>query len=100
MPYDQIFIGGTTAVLCLVGLWNEAWVLSETSKGRRLIDWFGQDRAPWVLRALLGLGVLFGTLLATGVINPVQWDTSRHRPVHDASSIASDFMNSRSIAVA
>lgn len=100
MSYDQIFIGGTTALLCLAGLWNEAWVLSETSKGRRLINWFGRQRAVWVLRILLGLGFLFGALLAAGVINPVRWDTSRRPPVHDASSIVSDFMNSRSMAVA
>ncbi|MFG0332670.1 MAG: hypothetical protein ACF8TS_04835 [Maioricimonas sp. JB049] len=100
MPYDQIFIGGTTAILCLLGLWNEAWVLSETSKGRRLTGWFGQQRGLWVLRVILCLGLLFGVLLAMGIINPVRWDTTRHRPVHDPSPVASDFMNSLSIAVA
>ncbi|QDU38272.1 hypothetical protein Mal4_25990 [Maioricimonas rarisocia] len=100
MPYDQIFIGGATAILCLVGLWNEAWILAHTTKGRRLIGWFGEQRGLWVLRVVLSLGFLFGALLASGIINPVRWDTSRHGPVQEPSSVASDFMNSRSIAVA
>lgn len=70
---EQIFMGSATAVLCAVGLWNESWLLTETGKGRALVRWFGPDRARWVLRLLLASGMILGTLLAVGIVNPIQW---------------------------
>ena len=52
MPLVQIFIGSATAVLCLAGLRNNAWLLEHTRKGRRLVDCFGTVRAVWILRGL------------------------------------------------
>jgi hypothetical protein len=69
---DQLLIGGVTAAICAAGLWNQAWLLAETPKGRRLVGWCGEAAAPWVLRLLLSLGLGFGLLLACGVINPVR----------------------------
>ncbi len=73
MNYEQVLIGGMTAALCVAGLWQEQWLLSQTRKGQRLVRWFGDGRAPWVLRLLLAFGFGFGTLLAVGVLNPVRW---------------------------
>jgi len=73
MPLEQIFIGSATAVLCLAGLRNNAWLLEHTRKGRRLVDCFGTVKAVWILRGLFIAGAIFGALLATGVINPVHW---------------------------
>ena len=73
MEPEQVFIGGATAGLCLIGIWQNRWFLEHTRKGRRLADWFGTRRAAWVLRGLFALGAVLGTLLATGVINPVRW---------------------------
>ncbi len=78
MPYDQVLIGGTTAAMCLVGLFKTPWILEQTRKGRKLQQWCGEETAPWVLRLLLAAGLGFGVLLATGVINPVR---------HQATSI-------------
>lgn len=73
MRPDQIFIGSAVAVLCLAGFFKTGWLIEQTRKGQRLADWFGEQRAPWVIRGLFVCGIVFGTLLATGVVNPVQW---------------------------
>ena len=73
MPKDQIFIGITVAVLCAAGLCKDRWFLTRTKKGKRLIGWFGEEKAIWVLRGLFGLGMLFGLLMAMNVIRPVNW---------------------------
>ena len=73
MPREQIFIGITVAVLFAAGLCKDRWFLTHTKKGKRLVGWFGEDNAIWVLRGLFGLGVLFGLLLAMNVIRPVRW---------------------------
>ncbi len=73
MENERILIGIVTAALCLVGLWHHRWLLRETSKGKRLIAWFGEEGALWVLRVLLALGIAFGGLLALGVIRPIEW---------------------------
>jgi hypothetical protein len=73
MTNERILIGTVSAALCLLGLWRQRWFLHETAKGQRLIAWFGEERALWVLRLLLTLGIVFGTLLAIGVIRPLEW---------------------------
>jgi hypothetical protein len=72
-PKEQIFIGTATAALCVFGLANSRWILENTKKGARLCRWFGPTRAIWVLRGLLGLGAIFGGLLAADFIRPLQW---------------------------
>ncbi len=73
MPKEQILIGAVIAVLCGIGLCKDRWFLTNTKKGRQLIDRFGQRHAIWVLRLLFGAGAVFGILFASGVIRPVQW---------------------------
>jgi hypothetical protein len=73
MSHDQILIGGTTAAMCLAGLYKPVWLLQHTEKGRRLVRWLGNSRALWLLRFSLAAGLGFGLLLAMGVINPVRY---------------------------
>jgi hypothetical protein len=73
MNYEQIFIGGATAAMCAAGLFSEGWLLEHTRKGQRLVNWFGDGRAQWVLRCLLAVGIGFGLALATGLVNPIHW---------------------------
>lgn len=73
MLNEQILIGALIVLLCATGLWHDRWFLENTRKGQRLIRWFGEGKALWVLRAFLGGGVVFGILLAVGIIRPVQW---------------------------
>lgn len=70
---QHVLIGGMVVLLSLYVLSREQWVLQSTAKGQRLIRWFGADTAPWVLRTLSAGAMLFGGLLATGVIRPIQW---------------------------
>lgn len=70
---ERILIGVLIVLLCLTGLWFEHWLLMQTKKGQRLVRWFGPGRALWILRTLLVAGVVFGILLASGIIRPVQW---------------------------
>jgi hypothetical protein len=73
MQTEQIIIGGATAALCLTGLWQADWLIEHTKKGRRLVAKFGDPQATRILKLLLLLGALFGTLLAAGIINPIRW---------------------------
>lgn len=72
-PKEQIFIGVATALLCVIGLAKSRWILENTKKGARLCRWFGPARAIWVLRGLLGLGVILGGLFAFNILKPLQW---------------------------
>lgn len=73
MAGEQVFIGLATSGLCAAGLVREQWFLTETPKGRWLVNSFGTRKAIWVLRGLFALGVLFGLALASGFVNPIRW---------------------------
>ncbi len=73
MTNERILIGVSVAALCAFGLLKQRWMLDETPKGRRLVAWLGEPRAHWTVRVLLAIGIAFGTLLACGVIRPVEW---------------------------
>lgn len=73
MPREQILMGLTTAALCGAGLYGEGWLLTETRKGQKLVAACGADMAVWILRGLLTAGIVFGVLLATGIVNPIRW---------------------------
>ena len=66
-------MGIAIVLTCLMVLFRDRWFLAETTKGRRLVERFGAERAVWILRALLLLIAIFGGLLARGVIRPIQW---------------------------
>lgn len=70
---NRILVGCLVAALCLMLMTRETWFLENTMKGQRLVRWFGQHRAPLVLRTLLLLGMVFGAMLAYGIIQPLQW---------------------------
>lgn len=73
---------GIGIVLVCAMLWfRERWFLSETVKGKRLVQWLGDNWALWVLRGILIGFAALGTLLASGVIRPIRWE----RSVSDAS---------------
>ena len=73
MLNEQIFMGSSVALLCVTGLWKAQWFLENTRKGQRIVKIMGEQRAIWFWRVLLILGILFGTSLAAGIINPIQW---------------------------
>ena len=73
MMRQDVLVGSVVAFLCLLLIVYERWFLEKTGNGRRLIRWFGPDRGRWVLRGLAVAGILFGILLASGVIRPIQW---------------------------
>ncbi len=74
MAKEQVLIGVLCAGLCVLGLWHERWLLENTRKGRRLVNWFGPVGGLRVLRALLVAGLVFGVLLAVDVIRPMHWN--------------------------
>ena len=66
-------MGAGIIALCVMLWFRERWILEQSRNGRRLVEWCGPTRAPWVLRALLLAGITFGGLLANGTIKPIQW---------------------------
>ena len=70
---EQIIIGVLVALLCAAGVLNARWFLRETKKGQALERRFGPRRALWAVRGVFGAGLVFGILLATDVIRPVEW---------------------------
>lgn len=77
MPFhlsENELIGGAVLIFSLIGLIKEKWFMANTRKGQRLTEWFGPARAPWVLRCIFIIGMIFGALLATGMIQPIQWE--------------------------
>ncbi len=73
MPKDQILMGAAVALICTTGLCKARWLLEHTRKGQWLARKCGPPKAIWVLRLFLATGVVFGSLLAAGIINPIQW---------------------------
>lgn len=66
-------MGAGIVTLCVMLLFRERRILEQTRRGRRLVEWYGPVRAPWVFRAMLLAGITFGGLLANGVVRPIQW---------------------------
>ena len=73
MSRQDLLVGGVTVVCCAHLLFFGRWFLEKTKNGQRLIRWFGPEQSIWVLRGLAILGMVFGGLLAAGIIRPVQW---------------------------
>ncbi|WP_029246964.1 hypothetical protein [Schlesneria paludicola] len=70
---QHVLVGGLTAILCLMLLMRQTWFLEHSKKGRRLVQWFGPQKARWVLLGLTWFGVILGILIATQVLRPIQW---------------------------
>lgn len=75
MPHGQahLFIGMMTTLFCLLGLWKTVWFLQHTAKGRRLEQRFGSDRAARLFRGLMVVGIVLGIMLASGILQPIEW---------------------------
>ncbi|MEZ6055645.1 MAG: hypothetical protein R3C01_02970 [Planctomycetaceae bacterium] len=73
MNPEQIFIGGVTAALCAAGIVKRTWILTETTKGQRLVRRWGESRAAMFTLIVCLTGLLFGLALAIGLLNPIRW---------------------------
>ena len=66
-------MGIGTALAAAAGLWHRNWLLTETPKGRFLVEAVGPGRARWgIVGFFLVVGGL-GVLLAGGWIAPIRW---------------------------
>lgn len=73
MSRESLFLGVGTALIGLVGLLRQQWLLAETPKGRMLVESLGLARAR-LFHGVLCLGLLaFGVLLAAGFLAPWRW---------------------------
>ncbi|NQV26685.1 MAG: hypothetical protein HQ518_20215 [Rhodopirellula sp.] len=70
----QVFIGVAIAALSVVGFRCDQWFVHRTTKGQRLKAVFGERKAIWIWRGFLLSGVVFGSCLATGQVNPMTWN--------------------------
>lgn len=75
VPADQTVMGVGVALLSLIGLRYESWLLEESGRLRWGREQFGDGPTMAVLRLALFGGVTFGALLAAGVINPLHPDS-------------------------
>ena len=88
---SQDTVMGIAIVLAsLMLLVREQWFLSNTQKGRKLVEWFGAGTAVWVLRGTLTATAILGGLLAGGIVRPIQWGShDRRRHCFDRMALAS-----------
>ena len=70
---QHVLIGVGVVVLCIMGLIKERWFLENSANGRRLVHWCGATAAPTVFKGLMAMAIVFGALLAAGIIRPIQW---------------------------
>jgi len=70
----HVLVGGVIVLLCSWALFRQAWILESSQKGQRLVRRFGPQAAPWILRLVLAAGIVFGGLLAAGIVRPIQWE--------------------------
>lgn len=73
MPRESLVIGIGTALVGVFGLLRREWLLAETPKGRFLVTSMGLQKARSVVMFLCGVLLIFGSLLATGVLQPLRW---------------------------
>jgi hypothetical protein len=73
MPTHQIVMGAAVAALSVVAFVKTDWLLQHTRKGEWCRRRFGELKAQWFVRSFFALAVVFGVLLATNVIRPLQW---------------------------
>jgi len=73
MARQDLLVGVITVFCSAHLLFFDRWFLEKTRIGQRLTGWFGPDRDIWILRGLSLVGMIFGGLLAAGIIRPVKW---------------------------
>ena len=72
-PHDHLLMGLGISGMSLACLARHRWLLANTSKGQRLVRSFGEPTARLVFALVCLGGIVFGSLLALGVIQPVAW---------------------------
>jgi hypothetical protein len=73
MPTHQIVMGAAVAALSFVAFLKTDWLLRNTSKGEWLTRKFGERKARLYVRSFFFFAAVFGVLLATNVVRPLQW---------------------------
>lgn len=71
MVPQHVAMGLGIVFVSLILLLNQQRLLVHSRYGRQLRHWFGEERAPFVLRSLLTLTAIFGVLLAIEVVRPL-----------------------------
>lgn len=71
MVPQHVAMGLGIVFVSLILLLNQQRLLADSRYGRQLRHWFGEERAPLVLRGLLALTAIFGVLLAIEVVRPL-----------------------------
>ena len=73
VPQHQILMGVSIATICLTGLARSRWLLANTRKGQGLVQRYGETTARNMTWLLCLLGMAFGSLLASGIVRPIEW---------------------------
>ncbi len=71
--HDHVFMGVGVSCFSAACLVRHRWLLTNTNKGQWLIERFGENSARCVVGFAAIVGLAFGSLLALGFIQPVQW---------------------------
>lgn len=73
MPTQQIVMGAAVAALSFLAFLKTGWLLHQTAKGKWFVRRFGERKARLYVRSFFFFATVFGMLLATNVIRPLQW---------------------------
>jgi|JI7StandDraft_1071085.scaffolds.fasta_scaffold1048898_2 hypothetical protein len=73
MTPDSLLIGIGSALIGAAGLWNRDWLLTETPKGRFVVEMAGAGRARFIISLFFLFLMGAGILLAGGWLQPIRW---------------------------
>ena len=73
MSKESLFVGIGTALTGAIGLWHRNWLLTETPKGRFLVEAVGPRTARWIIAAFFVIVFGVGVSLAQGWLTPLRW---------------------------
>ena len=71
IPNDQVLMGLGVSAVSLACFFRRRWLLAHTHKGQHLVRRFGEPAARIVFVLICLGGMTFGSLLAMGVIRPL-----------------------------
>lgn len=73
MSRESLLLGLGTALIGATGLVRREWWLTETPKGRFLVESMGPMKARLLHAGICLVFLVFGVLLASGVLTPLRW---------------------------
>ncbi len=73
MTSESLLIGIGSALIGGAGLWNRNWLLTETPKGRFLVEAVGAGWARGLITVFFVIVMGAGILLAGGWLQPIRW---------------------------